>query len=92
MAGDSRQQLRSANPIVYVGATPVFVDSEPDTWNMDPVLLKEAIEDRHRKTGRYPSAIVLVHLYGMPAKLDEIIAVARSSRSAARSIDGIASG
>jgi dTDP-4-amino-4,6-dideoxygalactose transaminase len=66
----------SANPIVYVGATPVFVDSETDTWNMDPALLEEAIADRKRATGRYPAAIIVVHLYGMPAKIDEIMAVA----------------
>ena len=66
----------SANPIKYLGATPVFVDSEPDTWNMSPGLLAEAIEDRIAKTGRKPKAIVPVYLYGMPAKLDEILAVA----------------
>ncbi len=66
----------SANPIKYLGATPVFVDSEPDTWNMSPELLVEAIEDRIAKTGRKPKAIVPVYLYGMPAKLNEIMAVA----------------
>lgn len=66
----------SANPIAYQGATPVFVDSEADTWNMSPVLLEEAIKDRFRKTGKYPKAIIPVHLYGMPAKMDEIIAIA----------------
>lgn len=66
----------SANPIVYQGATPVFVDSEKDTWNMDPVLLEEAIKDRLEKTGRLPKAIIPVHLYGMPGKLDEILEVA----------------
>ena len=66
----------SANPIAYQGATPVFVDSEEDTWNMDPVLLEEAIKDRLEKTGRLPKAIILVHLYGMPGKLDEILEVA----------------
>ena len=66
----------SANPVVYQGATPVFVDSEPDSWNMSPTLLDEAIRDRIAKTGRKPKAIVAVHLYGMPAMLDEIIAVA----------------
>ena len=65
----------SANPIVYLGATPVFIDSEPSTWNMDPVLLEEAINDRV-KTGKKPKAIILVHLYGMPAKIDEILAIA----------------
>lgn len=67
----------SANPVTYVGATPVFVDSEPDTWNMDPVLLDRAIADRTEKTGRKPKAIIPVYLYGMPAKIDEILAVAR---------------
>ena len=66
----------SANPIVYQGATPVFVDSEADTWNIDPVLLEEAIKDRLEKTGRLPKAIIPVHLYGMPGKLDEILEVA----------------
>ena len=66
----------SANPIAYQGATPVFVDSEADTWNMDPVLLEEAIEDRLKKTGRLPKAIIPVHLYGMPGKMDEILEVA----------------
>ena len=59
----------SANPIAYLGATPVFVDSEVDTWNMDPVLLEEAIKDRVEKIGRLPKAIIPVHLYGMPGKL-----------------------
>ena len=66
----------SANPIAYQGATPVFVDSEVDTWNMDPVLLEEAIKDRQLKTGRLPKAIIPVHLYGMPGKLDEILEIA----------------
>ncbi|MBO7259634.1 MAG: DegT/DnrJ/EryC1/StrS family aminotransferase [Paludibacteraceae bacterium] len=66
----------TANPIVYVGATPVFVDSEPDTWNMSPVLLEKAIQDRKQVTGKYPKAIIPVHLYGMPAKMDEIMEVA----------------
>lgn len=65
----------SCNPIVYQGATPVFVDSEMDTWNMDPELLEYAINDRIVK-GRKPKAIVLVHLYGMPAKIKEILQVA----------------
>lgn len=65
----------SANPIVYQGATPVFVDSEPGSWNMDPALLDEAIADRVSKTGRKPKAIIAVHLYGMPARIDEICAV-----------------
>lgn len=66
----------SANPIKYQGAIPVFVDSEKDTWNMDPDLLEEAIKDRIRKTGKLPKAIIPVHLYGMPAKMDEIRKVA----------------
>ncbi len=66
----------SANPICYQGATPVFVDSEPQTWNMSPELLEEAIIDRKEKTGMYPKAIVVVYLYGMPAKIDEIMSVA----------------
>ena len=66
----------SANPVTYLGATPVFVDSEEDTWNMDPVLLERAIKDRIDKTGRKPKAVIPVHLYGMPAKIDEICSVA----------------
>ncbi|MBQ5635263.1 MAG: aminotransferase class I/II-fold pyridoxal phosphate-dependent enzyme [Alistipes sp.] len=66
----------SANPIKYLGATPVFVDSEIETWNMSPELLEEAIKDRIAKTGRKPKAIVLVYLYGMPGKIDEIMAIA----------------
>ena len=65
----------SANPIVYLGATPVFIDSELDTWNMCPIALEEAIQDRIAK-GKKPKAIIPVHLYGMPAKMDEIIAIA----------------
>lgn len=65
----------SANPIKYLGANPVFVDSEPDTWNMCPQALEEAICDRKRITGRYPKAIIPVHLYGMPAKMNEIVAI-----------------
>ena len=67
----------SANPITYLEATPVFVDSEKETWNMDPVLLEEAIKDRLEKTRRLPKAIIPVHLYGMPGKLDEILEVAK---------------
>lgn len=67
----------SCNPIVYLGARPVFVDSERDTWNMDPVLLEQAIEDRMKLTGKKPAAIVPVHLYGMPAKMDRIMEIAR---------------
>ena len=66
----------SSHPVTYLGATPVFVDSEPDTWNMDPALLEQAIVDRIEKTGKKPKAIVPVYLYGMPAKVDEIMAVA----------------
>ena len=66
----------SANPIVYQGATPVFVDSEEGTWDMDPVLLEEAIKDRLRKTGRLPKAIIPVWLYGMPGRVDGILEVA----------------
>ena len=66
----------SANPIAYLGARPVFVDSEEETWNMDPELLEEAIKDREEKTGRLPKAIITVHLYGMPGKLNEILEVA----------------
>ena len=67
----------STHPITYIGAKPILVDSEPETWNMDPVLLEEAIKDRIAKTGKKPAAIVPVYLYGMPAKINEIMAVAR---------------
>lgn len=66
----------SANPVVYQGATPVFVDSEEKTWNMDPDLLEEAIRDRIARTGRKPKAIVPVYLYGMPAYIERIMEVA----------------
>ena len=66
----------SANPVKYVGATPVFVDSESDTWNISPVLLERAIADRIEKTGRPPKAIIPVALYGMPYKIREILEVA----------------
>ncbi|MCW0509296.1 DegT/DnrJ/EryC1/StrS family aminotransferase [Riemerella anatipestifer] len=65
----------SANPIAYQGATPVFIDSEKETWNMCPLALEEAIKDRLSK-GKKPKAIIVVHLYGMPAKMDELMAVA----------------
>ncbi|MBM7419194.1 MULTISPECIES: aminotransferase class I/II-fold pyridoxal phosphate-dependent enzyme [Chryseobacterium] len=65
----------SANPIAYCGATPIFIDSEKDTWNMCTVALEEAIQDRISK-GKKPKAIVVVHLYGMPAKMDEIATIA----------------
>jgi len=66
----------TANPIVYQGATPVFVDSDPETWNIDPVLLEKAIKDRISK-GKKPKAIIVVHLYGMPAKMNEILSLAQ---------------
>lgn len=66
----------SSHPITYHGATPVFIDSEAETWNMDPQLLEQAILDRKEKTGKYPKAIVPVALYGMPYKIDEIMAIA----------------
>ena len=66
----------SANPILYQGAKPVFVDSEKDTWNMCPIALEEAIIKRKEITGGYPKAIIPVHLYGMPAKMDKISAIA----------------
>ncbi len=66
----------SSHPITYLGATPVFVDSEPDTWNMDPDLLEKAIVDRIAKTGRKPKAIVPVALYGMPYDCDRIMEIA----------------
>lgn len=66
----------SANPITYLGAKPVFVDSELETWNICPVQLERAIEDRIKVTGKKPKAIIAVHLYGMPYKVDEVMAVA----------------
>lgn len=66
----------SSHPITYLGATPVFVDSEAETWNMDPVLLEEAIKDRIAKTGKKPKAIVPVALYGMPYDCDKIMEIA----------------
>ena len=66
----------SSHPITYLGATPVFVDSEKNTWNMDPELLEEAIKDRIAKTGRKPKAIVPVALYGMPYQIDRIMEIA----------------
>ena len=66
----------SANPILYQGAKPIFVDSEPSTWNMSPELLEAAILDRKNKTGRFPKAIIPVHLYGMPSRMDEILEIA----------------
>ncbi|WP_293295404.1 DegT/DnrJ/EryC1/StrS family aminotransferase [Allomuricauda sp.] len=66
----------SANPITYLGASPIFVDSEQETWNISPILLEDAIKDRMDK-GKKPKAIVAVHLYGMPYKVDEVHAIAR---------------
>ena len=66
----------SSHPITYLGATPVFIDSERDTWNMDPELLEKAILDRKEKTGKYPKAIIPVALYGMPYDCERIMAVA----------------
>lgn len=66
----------SANPITYLGAKPVFVDSELETWNICPVQLERAIEDRIKVTGKKPKAIIAVHLYGMPYKVDEVMTVA----------------
>ena len=66
----------SSHPITYLGAKPVFVGSEGETWNMDPALLEKAIVDRKEKTGKYPKAIVPVALYGMPYRIDEIMAIA----------------
>ena len=66
----------STHPVTYLGATPVLVDSEPDTWNIDPELLEKAIVDRKQKTGKYPKAIVPVALYGMPYKADRIMEIA----------------
>ncbi|HTF31649.1 MAG TPA: aminotransferase class I/II-fold pyridoxal phosphate-dependent enzyme [Flavitalea sp.] len=67
----------SANPIVYLGATPVFVDSEEKTWNISPEYLETSIEDRLVKTGKLPKAIIVVHLYGMPAQMDKIMSISR---------------
>lgn len=66
----------SANPVKYLGASPVFVDSEAATWNMDPVLLEQAIKDRIQKTGRKPKAIITVYLYGNPGKISQIMEIA----------------
>lgn len=66
----------SSHPITYIGATPIFIGSEKDTWNMDPELLEKAILDRKAKTGNYPKAIVTVALYGMPYQIDKIMAIA----------------
>ena len=66
----------SSHPVTYLGATPVFIDSEPETWNMDPELLEEAVKDRIAKTGRKPKAIIPVALYGMPYRIDRIMEIA----------------
>ncbi len=66
----------SSHPITYLGAKPIFIGSEGETWNMDPALLEKAIIDRKEKTGKYPKAIVPVALYGMPYRIDEIMAIA----------------
>ncbi len=68
--------VASANPILYCQATPVFIDSEPSSWNMDPNLLREAIQDRIRITRKKPKVILVVHLYGMPADMQSIMSVA----------------
>jgi len=65
----------SSHPITYLGATPVFIDSEADSWNMDPALLEEAIIDRINKTGKKPKAIMAVYLYGMPGRIDEYLRI-----------------
>lgn len=65
----------SINPILYQKARPIMVESEPETWNLSPTHLEEAILDRKKQTGKYPKALILVHLYGMPAKLEEIIEI-----------------
>jgi dTDP-4-amino-4,6-dideoxygalactose transaminase len=65
----------SANPIAYQGAIPIFIDSELDTWNMDPILLRTALEEA-KQDGKLPKAIIPVHLYGMPAKMDQILSIA----------------
>ena len=66
----------TANPIKYIGANPVFIDSEYETWNMCPLLLEKAIKERN-EIGKKPKAIILVHLYGMPAKIDEILNISK---------------
>lgn len=67
----------SSHPVTYLGAKPVFIDSEKESWNMDPALLETAIKDRIAKTGRKPKAIIVVYLYGMPGRIDEILEIAR---------------
>ena len=70
----------SSNPVTYCGAKPIFVDSEEDTWNMSPELLEEAIKSRIADVGKKPKAIIVVDLYGMPAKWDEITAISKKYR------------
>ena len=67
--------IACVNPIIYQGATPIFVDSNKETWNMSPQLLEQSIKDRIAK-GKKPKAIIIVHLYGMPAKIDELLYIA----------------
>ena len=69
--------IASVNPVLYQGATPIFIDSEKDTWNMCPIHLEAAIKDCVLK-GKKPKAIIVVHLYGMPAKIDEIVSIANT--------------
>ena len=69
----------STHPVTYLGATPVLVDSEPDTWNIDTELMEKAILDRKAKSGKYPAAIVPVALYGMPYKADRIMEIANKN-------------
>jgi dTDP-4-amino-4,6-dideoxygalactose transaminase len=66
----------SCNPVRYVGGVPILIDSEPDTWNMDPTLLEQAIVERKSITGRYPKAIIVVALYGMPYHIEAIMDIA----------------
>lgn len=66
--------IASANPIVYLGAEPVFIDSEPETWNMSPQALLRALEDAHRE-GKLPKAVIVVHLYGQSSRMDQILAI-----------------
>jgi len=68
--------IATVNPIIYLGATPIFIDSEAITWNMDPALLEQALE-ASRKKGKMPKAILVVHTYGMPAQMDNILGIAK---------------
>src|SRR5690625_1466011 len=69
--------VASVNPIIYQGGTPVLIDSETDTWNMSPQALKRALEDA-QKQGKLPKAIIVVHLYGQSAKMDELLSIANA--------------